>query len=394
MPDRSNMRPETLLQHLGEETHILGAVVPPIFQNSLFVFDTWDEFKHSFEMMEHERHNYSRISNPTLDFVEKKIAMLENTDRAKVFGSGMAAISAAIMSAVHKDAHVVCVDTVYGPTRQFLSEYLPKFGVTVTFVDGCDPQEWVDATRPETTLYYLESPSSLLFRLQDLNAVCKEAKARNITTICDNSYATPLFQRPADFGVDLVVHSATKYFGGHSDIVAGIVAGNKERMLTLKYTEVALFGGALAPFPAWLMLRSLRTMPLRMKAHQTTANFVAKWLAARPEIAEVNHVGADDFAQRELRDKQMNGTGGLFSFVPKFQTEEAIKTFCNSLEIFQMGVSWGGHESLVVGTNPHPKHWDEPKWVIRLFCGLEHEEDLINDLDQALQKVRDAGLAQ
>lgn len=388
MPEPSEPRPETLIQHLGEESHILGAVVPPIFQNSLFIFDDWDRFKASFSYDGETRFNYSRITNPTLDLVERKIAALEKTERAKLFGSGMAAISAAILSEVQSGDHVVCVDTVYGPTRNFLLDYLPRLGIDTTLVDGRDPQEWFDASQANTKLFYLESPSSILFRLQDFAAVCGFARERGITTITDNSYATPMRQQPATLGVDIVVHSASKYFGGHSDVIAGIVATDSVRMLKMMTNEIALFGGALAPFPAWLILRSLRTMPIRINAHQATANEVAAWVRKRPEAEVVHHVGFDDFPQSELRDRQMSGSTGLFSFEPTFQDEQKVRTFCEALRVFRMGVSWGGHESLCVGTWQHPSDWAEPKWVIRLYCGLEHPQDLIEDLDQAFEKVR------
>ncbi len=387
MPEFSETHAETLIQHLGEESHILGAVVPPIFQNSLFIFDDWDEFRASFSYDGETRFNYSRITNPTLDLVERKIAALEKMERAKLFSSGMAAISAAIMSCVSQGDHVVCVDTVYGPTRTFLLDYLPKFGITTTMVDGRDPQEWIDATRPETKLFYLESPGSILFRLQDFRPICDFARSKGISTITDNSYATPLFQQPSTMGVDIVVHSASKYFGGHSDVIAGIVATSSERMLKMINGEVALFGGALAPFPAWLILRSLRTMPIRLRAHQETANTVATWVRNRPEILRVHHVGFDDFPQADLRDKQMSGSSGLFSFEPKFTEEIQVRKFCESLRVFRMGVSWGGHESLVVPTWQQPMDWDEAKWVVRLYCGLEHPDDLIADIRQALEAV-------
>jgi len=299
----------------------------------------------------------------------------------------MAAISAAIMSCVQSGDHVVCVDTVYGPTRQFLLDYLPKFGVQTTIVDGRDPQEWIDAIRPETKLFYMESPGSLLFRLQDFRTVCAAAKERDISTIADNSYCTPMYQQPATMGVDIVVHSASKYFGGHSDLIAGIVATSTERMVKMITQEYALFGGALAPFPAWLILRSLRTMPIRLRAHQETANTVATWVRNRSDVDVVHHLGFDDHPQAKLRDQQMTGTTGLFSFEPAFKEEAQVRKFCESLRTYRMGVSWGGHESLVVPTWQKPVDWPEHRWLIRLYCGLEHSDDLIADLDQAFQAV-------
>lgn len=366
---------------------MLGAVVPPIFQNSLFVFEDWDEFQTSFDPARKTRHNYSRISNPTLEVVERKVAALERCDAAKVFGSGMAAISAAIFSCVESGAHVVCVDTCYGPTHQLLQDYLPKFGVTTTFVDGRSVDAIFDAARPETKLIYLESPSSIVFRMQDLEAVARVAREKGIATAIDNSYATPVFQTPAEFGVDIVVHTASKYLGGHSDIVAGALATSRDRMEKIMAWELPLLGAILAPFPAWLMLRGLRTLRIRLAAHQEAGNRLAAFLRGHPEVDELNHAGAEDHPQRELFLRQMRGSGGLISFVPRCQNLDQLKAFVRSLKVFRQGVSWGGFESLCVVLPFQPMDWPEPKYVVRLYCGLEDPADLIEDLRPALDAL-------
>ncbi|HRF61107.1 MAG TPA: aminotransferase class I/II-fold pyridoxal phosphate-dependent enzyme [Fimbriimonadaceae bacterium] len=383
---------ESQIQHLGEEEHVLGAVTPPIFQTSLFVHEDCSAFEKSFDATGAERkpHNYSRISNPTLDMLERKLARMEHCEAGKVFGSGMAAISAAIMHCVESGSHVVAIDTCYGPTRMFLEEYLPKFGVTTTFVAGLCPEDVLDAIRPETKAIYLESPGSILFRLQDLETICSTARAKGIATIHDNSYSSPIFQNPADFGVDIIVHSASKYLGGHSDIVAGAMMTSQERMDAIIQHELALLGGILAPFPAWLMLRGVRTLPIRMKAHQEVGNFVANWLLDQPEVAQVFHPGLPTFPQRELFTKQMRGSGGLLSFEPVDQDEAKIRAFADALELYQLGVSWGGFESLCVPLTMHPIGWNERRWVVRLFNGLETPTDLLADLRQAFDR---AGLA-
>lgn len=378
---------ETILQHWGEEEYIKGAVVPPIFQNSLFIFETCDDFLRSQDQAspDLEHYVYSRVNNPTLNVVEKKIAKLEHMDRAKVFGSGMGAISAAILSCVESGSHVVCLDTAYGPTRQLLRDYLPKFGVTTTFVEGSCTEEIIDAIQPETCAIYLESPSSLIFRLQDLRAVCEYARSKSITTIADNSYASPIFQTPADFGVDIVVHSATKYLNGHSDVVSGALATSQERYAQMIDREISLFGAGLAPFPAWLMLRGLRTLAIRMQAHQERGNAIADWLSDQKAVEHVFHVGRGDYPQRELRDTQMSGSSGLLSFEPRSQDEARVRRFCEALRIYRMGVSWGGYESLVVPIKLHPLGWNEEKWIIRLHCGLESTNAMIGDLKNAFE---------
>jgi cystathionine beta-lyase/cystathionine gamma-synthase len=383
--DKTPKSIDTDLQHYAEDEKIHGAVVPPIFQNSLFVFDTYEDFSSGMAGLskDEEKYYYSRISNPSMTVPEKKIAHLEHTHRAKVFSSGMAAVSCAIMSCVHQGAHVVAVDTCYSNTRQMLQDYLPKFGVKSTFVEGTCLEEVIDSFTDDTKLVVLESPSTFFFKLQDIEAICRAAKAKGIKTMIDNSYSTPIFQTPADFGVDLIVHSATKYLGGHSDITAGVICGPESHMSHLIKDEMVIYGSALAPFPAWLLTRGMRTLKLRMKQHELAGNFVAEWLEDSPFVERVHHVGLASFPQKDLYRKQMTGSGGLISFEPKFQTKEEVARFINALELFQIGVSWGGFESLVVGAILGPMGYKEKRWVIRLYCGLEGPEDLVADLEQA-----------
>lgn len=378
----------TLLQHFGEEEKPHRAVAPPIFQTSLFVYDSCEEFWHAMaETPGGPPYHYSRIGNPTLDIVEKKVALLERTESAKVFGSGMAAISVAIMGEIEQGSHVVAVDTCYGVTKFMFDQFLPKFGVTTTYVDGLTPESVLDAIRPETSLVYLESPSSIVFRLQDLEAICRGCREKGVTTIFDNSYASPIYQTPSEFGIDLVVHSATKYLSGHSDITAGVIASSNERIDRLIRKEIAIFGSLLAPFPAWLMLRGIRTLPLRLRRHEESANIVAAWLEGRPEVEQVRHVGLPSFDQRALFCKQMRGSGGLFSFVPKNQDRAAITRFVDALQLYQIGVSWGGFESLAVLIEMQPIGWEKPTQVVRLYCGLEDPKDMIRDLERAFAEL-------
>jgi cystathionine beta-lyase/cystathionine gamma-synthase len=378
----------TLLQHFAEEEKPHHAVAPPIFHTSLFVYESYAEFsKAQIETPGGPPFHYSRVGNPTLDIVERKVAMLERCDACKVFSSGMAAISVAVLSAVNTGAHIVAVDTCYGVSRFMFDDYLTKFGISTTYVDGLTPESVLDAIRPETTLVYLESPSSLVFRLQDIEAITKGCREKGVTTLFDNSYASPLYQTPAAMGVDIVVHSATKYLGGHSDITAGVVASSKERIDKLIRNEVMIFGSALAPFPAWLMLRGMRTLPLRLKHHEQSANAVAAWLERHAKIERVIHLGLDSYGQKELFCKQMRGSGGLFSFIPKNQNRDAVLGLVDRLKLFQIGVSWGGFESLAVPVLLKPLGWDEETYVVRLYCGLEEPKDLIKDLEQALAEM-------
>lgn len=373
---------DTLLQHLGEERHFAGAVVQPLFQNSLFVFDRCADLERVLRS-EVEPFAYTRISNPTIVLAERKIAALEGTEACRLFSSGMGAISAAILSAVRAGSHVVCTDAAYGPTKGFLLEYLPKFGVETTLVDGTDVQAVKAAMRENTTLLYLETPGSVTFAIQDLEALVQLARERRVTTICDNSTATPIFQRPASFGVDLVVHSVTKYLAGHSDIVAGCVCGSRERIHALTWSEGQYLGASIDPFAAWLLTRSLRTLPIRMRRHQQSATEVALFLHDHPAVEVVNYPGLAEHPSRALIEKQMAGASGMLSFRPKNSSKETAFAFCESLRLFQIGVSWGGHESLAI---PVPTG-DGEAWVIRLSVGLETASDLIEDLRRVLDAL-------
>ncbi len=380
-----NWSVDTMLQHLAEEEHLHGAVVAPIFQNSLFVKDSCEVFlPQEGEDFGGAGHVYSRISNPTLDIAESKIAALEGGDRCKLFSSGMGAISAGIMSATHAGAHVVCTETAYGPTQKFLRDYMPRFGVSTTFVDGSDTAAVMAACLPNTTLMVLESPGWFLFNFQDLRALTTFARERSITTMIDNSYSAGVFQQPLSLGVDIVVHSVTKYLNGHSDVVAGALVTSHERMEKILVNEYELFGGALAPFAAWLVTRGLRTLMVRMRAHEAAGNAVATYLKAHPRISQVFHAADPDHPHRALFESQMTGSSGLLSFAVRDADRASMVTVVDNLRIFQRGVSWGGFESLAMPLPFICESWTEPRWIVRLSLGLEGVDDLIADLDRAL----------
>ena len=391
--------PDTICAHWGEDrTKYQGAVIPPIYQNSLFTFPDCETREGNYARSPDEddfaaghvshRYEYSRVCNPTTEIAEAKIAALEDAEAARCFGSGMGAISAAILSCVKSGDHVVTLNTVYGPTRQFLLNYLPRFGVTTTMIDGAEVSEWADAIRPETTLLCLESPSSILMKQQDMTAIAEIATARGIATMCDNSWASPIFQNPLAMGVDLVVHSATKYLGGHSDIVAGVVAGSRARIAKMTLDEGCLLGAVMDPFAAWLLIRGIRTLPIRMERHQKTAREIGARLLAHPAVANVYYPGLANDPQPELTAKQLRGTGGLLSVELKTPTKEANYRFINGLKYFGIGCSWGGFESLAMPASLPARVLNRagsPVWLTRLHIGLESENDLWNDLCGALK---------
>lgn len=376
-----------IVTHVGDEyAEFMGAIVPPIFQNSLFLKPTpYNGIPEDNEFV------YTRVNNPTIDIAERKIAALECAEAAACFSSGMGAISAAIMHFVKKDCHIIAPHTIYGPTRTFITKYLAeKFGVTHTFVHGSDLEEIKAAIRPETTLIYLESPSSLVLYMQDIEEIAKIAKEHGIGTAIDNTYATPLHQNPYKYGIDLVCHTASKYMGGHSDIVAGVVAGSAEMIAQICHEERELLGSCMDPHQAWLLIRGLRTMPVRVKAHGESGLKVAKWLEQQPCVKQVFYPGLDSHPQKELVDKYLNGgLNGLIGFVYDGTAEQA-REFMYSLKLFQYGVSWGGFESLVapgsVGlSDEEAAAIGMPANVIRIHVGLEDVDTLIADLAQAFE---------
>ncbi len=377
---------ETLCAHWGEDRALYrGAVVPPIYQNSLF---TYPDFNTRFEQLGNpDNYDYTRYSNPTTEIAEAKIAALEGGEKARCFGSGMGAISGAILSCVKAGDHVVCVDSIYGPTRLFLVNYLNRFQVETTFVDGVDPLEWQSACRPNTRVFMLESPSSLIMRQQDLGAVAAIARERGISTICDNSWASPLFQRPIEFGIDIVVHSATKYLAGHSDIVAGVAVGRADRLQRMVEQEGCLLGAVLDPFAAWLLIRGIRTLPIRMERHERSARTIATRLAEHPAVSRVFYPGLAQDSQGDLTRRQLRGCSGLLTIQLADRRKQAMATFVDRLKYFGIGCSWGGFESLVVPVTVLAKRIDEvggDVWLARLHIGLEGVEDLWDDLAHAL----------
>ena len=362
-----------------DETHAFSAVAPPIVQTSLFTFKSYDEMVAAYRG-EIERPIYSRGLNPTVRLFEEMIAALEGAEDALGFASGMAAISAAVLSFVGPGDRIVAVRNVYPDAFRLFGTLLSRLNVTVEYVDGRDP-EAVAAALDGAKLLYLESPTSWQIEALDVGALAAAAKAAGVLSIIDNSWATPVFQNPLALGVDLVLHSASKYIGGHSDVVAGVVAGPRALIDRLRGEQYPYVGGRLAPFDAWLLVRGLRTLPIRMRAHQESALALALRLAARPEVTGVNHPGLGTLPPG------LRGTSGLFSF--ELAEGIDVRAFCDALRLFKLGVSWGGYESLVVPAEvvlqqkarPNSAHaFGISPRSVRIHVGLEGTEALWADL--------------
>jgi cystathionine beta-lyase/cystathionine gamma-synthase len=380
-----------ILNHLGENREeYYGAVSPPLFQSTNFCFKNVGEMR---EKLKHELEVpfYTRGYNPTVAALRKKIAALEGAEDALVFSSGSAAVACAVMSVLKSGDHAVCVNKPYSWTNTLLGKYLAAYGITVTFVDGGDPVNYEKACKPETKLIYLESPNSLTFELQDIEAIAGIAKGKNITTISDNSYNSPLNQSPIEMGIDLVVHSATKYLNGHSDVVAGVVCGTTARIQKMMGEEYMTLGSVISPHDAWLMMRGLRTLELRVNKSAESARKIAGFLENHPRVEVLYYPFSSKNPQGALARKQMKQGGGLISLKLKATGVEEVERFCDSLQRFLMATSWGGYESLVfpICALAASKSFENPlPWnLVRLYIGIEDADRLIADIAQAFEKM-------
>ena len=380
-----------ILNTLGESELPNGAMVPPIFQTSNFQFKSIKDLRTAFSS-EWDHHLYTRGNNPTVRILREKLAALESTEDALCFSSGIAAISAAILSQVKRGDHVICVENPYSWTNHLLKNYLPKFGVNTTFVKG-DLESIEGATQSSTSLLMLESPNSMTFEVQDLSACAKWAKQKSITTIIDNSYASPLYQNPHLLGIDIIVHSGSKYLNGHGDVVFGALCAKRNIVRQIVENEYMTFGAVMSPFEAFLVLRGLRTLEIRMDRIFDSTLKVFEYLKSHPLVERVFYPFDPDYEQYDLAKSQMTGSPGLISIQLKSTSEDEVTTFCEGLTRFRMAVSWGGHESLVIPilalyNIPDRQAPDLPINHMRFYIGLEPHELLISDLESAFRRLR------
>jgi cystathionine beta-lyase/cystathionine gamma-synthase len=381
-----------IINQLGEEREkYFNAVSPPIIQTSNFAFDTVQDLREGISD-EYAHTLYSRGNNPTLDILRKKLAALDGAEDALVFSSGVAAVSVPIIANVEKGDHIICVNKPYSWTNKLFNDLLPRFGITTTMIDGTRFENFEKAVQSNTKIIFLESPNTFTFELQDIASVAKLAKSKNILTMIDNSYCTPLYQQPIKMGIDLSMQTATKYIGGHSDTVAGIVSGTKEMMKKIFIADFLNIGAIISPFNAWLLLRSLRTFELRVERSGMSAQKIVAYFENHPKIQKIFYPFSKSFTQNDLAKKQMKKPGGMFSFILKTNSVEKIETFCNSLKRFLMAVSWGGHESLVFPACAPIKKTDynsqNPEHnLVRFYIGLENPEVLIEDIERCLNGI-------
>ncbi|KGE19656.1 trans-sulfuration enzyme family protein [Paenibacillus wynnii] len=374
-------------QFEDKEHRFLRAAAPPIYETAPFFFDTYEEYA---EAANHEKEHYVywRGTNPTVQIAEKMLAALEGGDACKCFASGMAAVSAALMCSLSSGDHLILIGHVYESSIA-LVKYLAKFNVQHTIVHSMEIEQVQAAVKKNTKAILMESPTSFIFEVVNITAVTELAKANGIRTLMDNSWGTPLYLKPLAFGVDIVVHSASKYLGGHNDLVGGAVIASNEIIDRMYLEEYELMGASLAPFEAWLLIRGLRTLPLRMEVHQRNGLEVARYLSEHPAVSKVNHPGLLSHPHYELARKQLKGYSGLFSFELRDAAYEEIRSTLNKLRMIRIGVSWGAMESQIISPNygynqADLKDQHIPESLIRLAVGLEPPALLIEDLETAL----------
>lgn len=379
-----------IINELAEDReHYFNAIAPPIVQTSNFKFETVAHLRKAFED-EMGGYVYSRGLNPTVDILRKKLAALDGAEDCLVFNNGAAAIYAAVLSNVKSGDHIISVNKPYSWAQKTFDLILTRFGITTTYIAGTDIGQFEEALQPNTSFIYLESPNSWNFAIQPIKEVADFAKKHGITTLIDNSYCTPLYQRPIEMGIDLAMQTATKYIGGHSDTLGGVLSGSHRLMKKIFDLDYLAIGSGIQPFNAWLLIRGLRTLPARLDRITNTTRAVLSFLKQHPRIDKILFPLDESFPQYSLAKSQMQGACGLLTITLKAGTAESITRFCESLKHFSIAVSWGGHESLVIPkcAGIPPEQFDpanEEHQYIRIYTGLEDPQYLIRDLAQALE---------
>ncbi|MDQ0272120.1 methionine-gamma-lyase [Cytobacillus purgationiresistens] len=375
---KHDMSFETKLIHAGYDSgEFKGSLAPPLFQTSTFAFDTAEQGERRFAGDE-EGFIYSRLGNPTVRMLEDRIASLENAEAALAFGSGMAAVSSVLIALTNAGDHILCSQGVYGCTFGLLKMMEEKYQITHEFSAMKSKQQLLDAIRPETVCLYVETPINPTLDLVDLTMVAEVAKEKGISVIVDNTFCSPYLQNPLSLGCDIVVHSATKYISGHGDVIAGMVAGSKERMAQISMTTRKDLGGVISPFDAWLLLRGLKTLAVRMDRHCDHARQLAKYLSNHSKVEKVFYPGDVNHRDFAISEKQMKQPGGLISFTIKGDKETAQK-FMNELNLIKIAVSLGDAETLIQqpATMTHAVVPVEERflmgieeWLAPIICGL------------------------
>jgi methionine-gamma-lyase len=386
---------ETLCIHAGKtKGDHKGALTTPLYQTSTFVFESAEQGAARFAG-EEEGYIYTRLGNPTTRELELKMAALEKMEDAAATATGMAAVSAAVLSFVEAGDHVIVSHAIYGCSFALFSHQFKKFGIDVSFVDMTDKDALTTALKPNTKLLFAETPINPNLVVLDLQMIGDFCQQHNLFSVVDNTFMSPILQTPVDFGIDIIIHSATKFLNGHGDVVAGIIVSSKENIGIIKSTILKDIGGTISPHDAWLILRGLKTLSIRMERHCKSAQVIAEYLQQQPMVKEVFYPGLPSHQGHKYLTKQMRGAGGVIGFELKGDLDTGRK-FINSMELFSLAVSLGDAESLIQhpASMTHSAYTQEERLaagisdgLIRVSIGLEHTDDIIADLTQAFAHI-------
>ncbi len=385
---------ETELVHAGTLRSAFGETSEALFLTQGHVYDTAEQCEARF-LGDDPGFIYARFSNPTVAMLERRMAAFEGAEACRATATGMAAVTAALMGLVRAGDHVVAARALFGSCRYVVEEHLPRFGVASTLVDGTDLDAWRAAVTPQTKVFFLESPANPTLEVIDIAAVAGIAKSCGAKLIVDNVFATPLWQRPLALGADCVVYSATKHIDGQGRCLGGLILGSNQLIQDNLHTPLRQTGPAMSPFNAWVMLKSLETLPLRVRRQTETAGIVADWLAGRPEVIRLSYPGRPDHPQAEIIARQMSGASTLVAFEVQGGKAGAFR-FLDALKLIRISNNLGDAKSLVVhpGTTTHQRFTPEVRaqmgvgeGLVRFSAGLEHPDDLIEDIAVALAAV-------
>jgi len=386
---------ETNAIHAGRiNDEQFGSLATPLYQTSTFIFDDAQQGGDRFAG-ESEGYIYTRLGNPTTRQLEQRVAAMEGMDDAAATATGMAAVSAALLTNLQSGDHMISSKAVYGCSYALMSHMLKKFNIEVTFVDMTEPENISDAVKENTKLIFLETPINPNLVVLDLASICAIAKKHQLISVVDNTFLTPVLQQPVKFGADIVIHSATKYLNGHGDVVAGIVCSNFEMINEIKMTALKDIGGTISPHDAWLIMRGLKTLPIRMERHCSNAQTVAEFLESHPSVARVYYPGLKSHPGNKFIGEQMKAPGGVIAF--ELNTDlTGGSDFINRMSLFSIAVSLGDAESLIQhpASMTHSPYTPEERQdagisdsLIRISVGLENVEDLVADLKQSLDLI-------
>lgn len=391
----NDKKAETLCIHAGKERNQHGALATPIYQSSTFVFDNAEQGAARFAGDE-AGYIYTRLGNPTTRELELKMAALEGMEDAAATATGMGAVAASTMAFLQNGDHLLASKAIYGCSFALFNHMFARYGIEVTFVDMTDHDAVKAALKPNTKMLFAETPVNPNLVVLDLEFLGQFCRQHNLISVIDNTFLTPLLQRPVDYGIDIIIHSATKYLNGHGDVVAGIIVSDAEKIKTIKLTTLKDMGATISPHDAWLIIRGLKTLPVRLERHCTNAQRVAEYLNEHPAVKQVYYPGLPEHPGYRFIGKQMKAAGGVLAFELTGSLDDG-RYFINQCRLLSLAVSLGDAESLIQhpASMTHSPYTAEERQMagisdtlIRVSVGLEHVDDIIADLAQALAKMQ------